>query len=47
MSARHDQARAASPQEAVANGADLLVIGRAVTKADDPAAAAAAIAAAV
>ncbi|MDQ2679108.1 MAG: orotidine-5'-phosphate decarboxylase [Actinomycetota bacterium] len=45
--ARHDQARAASPQEAVANGADLLVIGRAVTKADDPAAAAAAIAAAV
>ena len=45
--ARHDQARAASPQEAVANGADLLVIGRTVTKADDPAAAAAAIAAAV
>ncbi len=45
--ARHDQARAASPQEAVANGADLLVIGRAVTKADDPAAAAAAIASAV
>ena len=45
--ARHDQARAASPQEAAANGADLLVIGRAVTKADDPRAAAAAIAAAV
>lgn len=44
---RHDQARAASPQEAVAHGADLLVIGRAVTKADDPQAAAAAIAAAV
>ncbi len=44
---RHDQARAASPQQAVANGADLLVIGRAVTKAEDPAAAAAAIAAAV
>ena len=44
---RHDQARAASPQEAVANGADLLVIGRAVTNADDPAAAAAAIAAAI
>jgi len=41
---RHDQA---SPQEAVANGADLLVIGRAVTNADDPAAAAAAIAAAI
>ncbi|HLU41064.1 MAG TPA: orotidine-5'-phosphate decarboxylase [Microthrixaceae bacterium] len=46
-SARHDQARAASPQEAVANGADLLVIGRAVTAAEDPEAAAAAIAAAV
>ena len=45
--ARHDQARAASPQEAVANGADLLVIGRAVTAAEDPAAAAAAIAAAI
>lgn len=44
---RHDQARAASPQEAMARGADLLVIGRAVTKADDPQAAAAAIAAAV
>jgi len=44
---RHDQARAATPQEAVANGADLLVIGRAVTKAEDPEAAAAAIAAAV
>ena len=45
--AKHDQARAATPQEAVANGADLLVIGRAVTKAEDPLAAAAAIAAAV
>ena len=33
---RHDQARAATPQEAVANGADLLVIGRAVTQAEDP-----------
>lgn len=44
---RHDQARAATPQEAVANGADLLVIGRTVTKAEDPAAAAAAVAAAV
>ena len=40
----HDQARAATPQEAVANGADLLVIGRAVTRADDPEAAAAALA---
>ena len=44
---RHDQARAATPQEAVAQGADLLVIGRAVTAADDPIAAAAAVAAAV
>lgn len=44
--ATHDQARAATPQEAVANGADLLVIGRAVTKAADPQAAAAAVAAA-
>jgi len=44
---RHDQARAASPQEAVANGADLLVIGRTVTAAEDPAAAAAAVAAAI
>src|SRR6478752_3338290 len=44
---RHDQARAATPQEAVANGADLLVIGRTVTGSADPRAAAAAVAAAV
>ncbi|MSO79230.1 MAG: orotidine-5'-phosphate decarboxylase [Acidimicrobiia bacterium] len=31
-----DQARAATPDVAIANGADWLVIGRAVTKADDP-----------
>jgi orotidine-5'-phosphate decarboxylase len=31
-----DQARAATPEVAIANGADWLVIGRAVTKADDP-----------
>lgn len=43
----HDQARSATPQEAIANGADLLVIGRAVTEADDPASVAAAIAAAI
>lgn len=43
----HDQARSATPQEAIANGADLLVIGRAVTQAEDPFAMAAAIAAAV
>ncbi len=43
----HDQARSATPQEAIANGADLLVIGRAVTQAEDPFAAAAAIASAI
>ena len=42
---KHDQARSATPEAAVANGADLLVVGRAVTHAADPAAAAAAIAA--
>lgn len=44
---RHDQARAATPEAAITGGADVLVIGRAVTHADDPAAAAAAIADAV
>lgn len=39
----HDQARAATPREALDAGADVLVIGRAVTQADDPAAAAAAV----
>lgn len=43
----HDQARSCTPQEAAANGADLMVIGRAVTQADDPLAAAAQIASAV
>ena len=42
-----DQARVASPEEAVAAGADLLVIGRPVTSAPDPGAAAAAVAAAL
>ncbi len=41
----HDQGRVATPADAVAAGADILIIGRAVTEADDPAAAAAAIAA--
>ena len=39
-----DQARAATPQEAIDGGADLLVIGRAITNADDPAEAAAKLA---
>lgn len=42
-SAVDDQARVATPRDAIEAGADLLVIGRAVTRADDPAAAAAAI----
>jgi len=32
----HDQARAATPAEAIGAGADVLVVGRAVTAADDP-----------
>jgi len=43
----HDQGRVATPGEAIQSGADILVIGRAVTAADDPAAAAEAIAAEV
>jgi orotidine-5'-phosphate decarboxylase len=39
----HDQARSATPESALAAGADLLVIGRPVTQASDPAAAAEAI----
>jgi orotidine-5'-phosphate decarboxylase len=39
----HDQARVATPEEAVRAGADLLVIGRPITDAADPGAAAAAI----
>jgi orotidine-5'-phosphate decarboxylase len=39
----HDQARAATPRQALESGADVLVIGRAVTQAADPAAAAAAV----
>ncbi len=41
----HDQARVATPEEALRSGADLLVIGRPITGAADPGAAAAAIAA--
>lgn len=41
----HDQARVATPEQALAEGADLLVIGRAITGTPDPGAAAAAIAA--
>ncbi len=39
----HDQARPATPREALDTGADLLVIGRTVTAADDPRAAAEAL----
>ncbi len=41
----NDQARVATPEEAMLAGADLLVIGRPITSAADPGAAAAAIAA--
>jgi orotidine-5'-phosphate decarboxylase len=34
--ATHDQARVDTPEDAIARGADWLVIGRAVTGADDP-----------
>jgi orotidine-5'-phosphate decarboxylase len=39
----NDQARPATPRQAVDIGADLLVIGRTVTAADDPQAAAEAL----
>ena len=40
----NDQKRVATPEEALARGADYLVIGRPITRAADPSAAAAAIA---
>jgi orotidine-5'-phosphate decarboxylase len=43
----HDQARVGSPEEALAAGADVLVVGRAVTGAADPETAAATLAASV
>jgi orotidine-5'-phosphate decarboxylase len=43
----HDQARSSSPRAALDAGADLIVVGRAVTAARDPSAAAAALVAAV
>jgi orotidine-5'-phosphate decarboxylase len=42
-SAKDDQARIITPAAAMANGADYLVIGRPITRADDPVAALAAI----
>ncbi len=33
---KHDQKRVVTPAEAVASGADYLVIGRAITEADNP-----------
>jgi orotidine-5'-phosphate decarboxylase len=45
--AANDQARVATPEEALRSGADLLVIGRPITGAPDPGAAAATIAAAL
>jgi len=44
---RQDQARVATPEQALADGADLLVIGRPITGEADPGAAAARIAAAL
>jgi orotidine-5'-phosphate decarboxylase len=41
----NDQARVATPEEALKSGSDLLVIGRPITSAPDPGAAAAAVAA--
>jgi orotidine-5'-phosphate decarboxylase len=46
-SAAQDQARVATPEEALSAGADLLVIGRPITGSSDPGAAAAGIAAAL
>lgn len=45
--ASQDQARVATPEQALADGADLLVIGRPITAAKDPGSAAARIAAAL
>jgi orotidine-5'-phosphate decarboxylase len=47
VSADDDQARVATPAAALADGADYLVVGRPITQAPDPAAAAAAILAAL
>lgn len=41
---RHDQVRVATPAEAISRGADWLVVGRPITRAEDPVAAVSAIA---
>lgn len=46
-SARDDQARVATPEDAIAAGADWIVVGRPITRAADPGAAARAIAATI
>lgn len=45
--AQGDQRRVVTPEQAIANGSDFIVVGRPITQAENPAAAAAAIAASI